>query len=95
MRYKAACLMLGAVVAPFLTISAYLYFSRWPTRWFTATSDYIGLGLSVAAGMAFLLRLPVLVRWRALAAVVYLPTIGAALVFYSLMFVGAVFNDWL
>jgi hypothetical protein len=95
MKRKAGWLVFGAVVVPLLIVSAYLYLSRSPTAWFTSTSDLIGLGVSLAAGAAFLLRLPVAFWTRALAVVLYVPTMGIALASYSMLFVGSVFNDWL
>ena len=92
MKSKVALLVPGAIVAPFLVLSVYLYFSRWPTGWFTATSDFVGLGLSIAAGTVFLLHLPISGWLRVLITVLYLPMIGAALFFYCFMFVGVVFN---
>jgi uncharacterized membrane protein len=95
MKAKSVFLVLGAIAAPFLLISLYLYFSRWPTRWFTSASDFIALGLSLAIGIVFLLRLPVSFGARVAAAICYVPILGAVLIFYSLMLVGFVFNDWL
>lgn len=95
MKSKVALLVPSTIVAPFLVLSVYLYFSRWPTSWFTATSDFVGLGLSIAAGTVFLLHLPISGWLRVLITVLYLPMIGAALFFYCFMFVGVVFDTWL
>jgi hypothetical protein len=40
---------LSAILTPFVTMSAYLWFSRWPVRWFTAVSDYVGMAVAILA----------------------------------------------
>jgi hypothetical protein len=87
--------VVGALVAPPAVMSAYLALSRWPSRWFTAGSDWLFLALSVGVGVAFLARLPLPSVGRMALACMYVAVAGVALVLYSLYFVGFVFDDWL
>ena len=86
--------LLAAGVVPFAVLSCYLMFSRWPTRWFTAASDYIGLIVSVVAGLAFIVSLPIHPSYRIASSFFYILVISAILFFYCFWFVGVVFGDW-
>ena len=87
--------VLGAVFAPFVVLSVWLLFTRWPHRVDTTISDVIALIMSVIIGGTFLAHLPLKVWMRVVLIAVYLP-LGGVLVFcYSLYFVGIIFHDWL
>ena len=85
----------GAVFAPFVLLSAYLVFTRWPSRLDTGTGDWFALIISSLAGATFIALLPVQLVLRAALAVVYVPLSGVILFFYAFYFVGVVFGDWL
>jgi len=95
-KRRASHLVGGAVCLPIAAISIYLWFSRWPARTFTASSDYIALATCVFFGMLFVAFQPSRPAWvRALLTAAYAPLAFAALVIYSLLFVGFAFGDWL
>jgi hypothetical protein len=85
----------GAVFAPFVIFSAYLVFTRWPSRLDTGVGDWFALIISSLAGAAFIALLPVQRVLRAVFAIVYIPLSGVMLFFYAFYFVGMVFRDWL
>ena len=85
----------GAVAAPIAVMSLYLTFSRWPSRIFTTSSDYIFIGLSLAAGAAAICLLPFKASSRAAIILPYILVVGWLLVMFSFMFVGVIFDDWL
>ena len=93
---RAVCLLLmGAVIGPLALMSVYLGFSRWPTRWFTAESDWLLLILSLGVGVVCLARLPIHPLVRVALSCVYVPVGGYVIIMYTLYFVGHVFGDWL
>jgi hypothetical protein len=78
--------------APIIVISVEL----WITRHFNLGStnwDWIGLALSLIAGLCCLWRLPVSVTKRVWLAIVFIPIITVLLWFYALLFVCGVFGD--
>ena len=85
----------GAVLAPLVLFSAYLFFTRWPTRLDSGGTDWIALAISSLAGAAFIALLPVQPVLRTVLAVLYVPLTGVLLFFYGFYFVGVVFGDWL
>ncbi len=85
----------AAIVLPFAVLSAYLFFSRWPSYRFTTFSDYAGLVASVLVGVAFVATMPVRTQVRALSLLIYVPVLCVLLFFYCLLFVGVVFGEWL
>lgn len=82
-------------VLPFAVASVYLWLSRWPSRWFTELSDYTAFAVSIAAFTAAVLMLPLERKKKVLIAVCSVPFLAAALVLFSLVFVGYAFGDWL
>ena len=84
-----------AVLAPFAVMSVYLFLSRWPTRWFTGSTDYAGMAGSLLVFIVCAATLPVRAGIRVATILVLVPVLYCILSVYSLMFVGVVFNDWL
>jgi hypothetical protein len=85
----------AVVTAPFAVVSIYLWLSRWPTRWFTATSDYTAFAIAMIVFGAAVMVLPLERRKKMLIAVCGAPFLAAALTFFAFVFVGAAFGDWL
>ena len=85
----------AAALSPFVLASAYLFFSRWPSYRFTALSDYVGLGLPVLVGAAFVAMLPFPKGLRILFVIFYVPVVAALLFFYTFWFIAVVFHDGL
>ena len=85
----------GAIIAPLLIYSAYLFFSRWPHRVFTTWTDYGFLGISIATGLASLCFLPIRPQVRIPILILYVIAATYAMFFYGFMFIGWVFDDWL
>ena len=92
---RLVCHLVVAVLAPFAVMSAYLVFSRWPSRWFTASTDYAGMAGAVLVFIACIASLPVRSGIRVAAVLVLAPVLYCILTVYSLLFVGFVFQDWL
>lgn len=84
-----------AGLLPFVVLSCYLFFSRWPTRWFTTASDYAGFIVSIVTGLAFIVTLPIHLIYRIASSFFYVFIFWYILAFYALEFVGVVFGDWL
>jgi hypothetical protein len=86
--------LIAAIAAPFLVLSMELLLTRhFNTR--AADWDYVGMGVSLIAGLCCLWKLPTNVVNRVILTIIYVP-FGIALVFYySLVFVCIVFGDCL
>jgi len=88
-------LVAGAVVGPFAVMSLYLFFSRWPTRWFTGSSDYVAISVSALLAAVLIWQMPLRPLVRFALALVAATLLAGLLFLYSFYFVGAVFGDWL
>jgi uncharacterized SAM-binding protein YcdF (DUF218 family) len=86
---------LTTVLIPFVIASVYLWFSRWPTRWFTTASDYIALAVAVAVFVGAVLAMPLERKKKVLIALGGAPVVAAALTVFALVFVSMAFGDWL
>lgn len=71
----------------------YLLITRWPERWFSSESDWIALGFALMIGVAGHLLLPWRPWQKALAILLYIPTMGALLFGLALLFVCGMFGD--
>jgi hypothetical protein len=87
--------LVGAVIAPFLVASAYLFFTRWPSYRFTTFSDYAGLAASVVVGAVFVAILPIRPLQRIVSLIIYVPVLAVLLFFFMLWFMASVFHDGL
>jgi hypothetical protein len=87
--------LVAAVLAPFVSSSVYLIFSRWPSYRFTTFSDYAGLAVSVFIGAAFIATLPISWRQRSLWLLIYIPVFAALLFFFTFWFIAVIFHDGL
>ena len=76
-------------------MSLYLWLSRWPVRTTSIGSDYAAFAGCSVIGAAFIAALPVRPWLRVAAVSLYLPLTYAVLFYYSLLFVGLAFGDWL
>ena len=86
---------LVAVTLPFLVMAVYLWLSRWPTQWCTGASDYIAFALSLIAFVVAVAILPMSGLKRILIAIIFTPAFALALFYFSFLFVGVFFGDWL
>jgi hypothetical protein len=92
---RSIFLLALALGTPVLLFSFYLYFSRWPVRWFTGISDWVAMLLSLTVFMALAWKMP-LHRGALVASIICLtPLLGCFLFFYSLAFVGLFFHSFL
>lgn len=87
--------IVAAVVLPFLINSIYLYFSRWPTEWFTGTTDILFLALSLGSGAALIATLPFRGGMKALLLTIYVPIAGILLFYFTFLFIALAFGDGL
>ena len=94
-KSRFASLLVAAVVAPIVAMSLYLLLSRRPQRIFSISSDYAAFAVCMVIGVALVAALPLRPWLRAAAAAASLPLLYALLFFYSLIFVGVAFGDWL
>jgi hypothetical protein len=92
---RTGVLLLIAAVGPLALISAYLWLSRWPIRWFVAESDIAFSLISVGVGVVCITKLPIHAVGRLVLACLYVPIALFLLVLYALYFVGFMFDDWL
>jgi len=92
-KTKSGTLLL--LLGPLTLATAYLIFSRWPSRWFTATSDYSAIGVALIIGLAGLKLLPLSVAKKLALAILYIPVTFVLLGYYGLSFVCIAFGDCL
>lgn len=84
-----------AIVFPLVLNSIYLYYSRWPVRWFTTQTDLVVLAISVLLGLLFVINLSYDLKWKIIIGALYVVAAAFALGIYSLTFVCFVFGDCL
>jgi len=94
-KFKFSALLAAAVVGPLVTMSFYLWLSRWPKRVYSISSDHVAFAVCMLIGVVLVAALPMRPSLRAAAAVTSLPLLYVLLYFYSLIFVGVAFGDWL
>ncbi len=85
----------AAIGLPIVVMALYLIASRTPVRWFTAWSDYLGVGVAIASGAFFVWKLVPHPRWRTLALLAYALACAGMLFIFSVVFVCAAFGDCL
>jgi hypothetical protein len=86
---------MGAVIAPLVVVSAYLFFSRWPTYRFTTASDFIAFIAALIVGAMFVATFPLRWHHRFFCVIIYAALGWMLLMVYSLCFVGVFFGEWL
>ena len=88
--------MIGAAaVVPLAVFTLYLLSSRWPTRWFSGTSDYLGLAVADASGIVCIWRVIEHPGWRLVCSLMYLLLCSGILILFGFRFVCGVFGDCL
>jgi hypothetical protein len=87
--------MIGAALVPLALFILYLVASRWPTRWFSSTSDYLGLAIAEACGVICIWRIITHPGWRLVASLLYLLLCSGVLILFGFGFVCGVFGDCL
>lgn len=85
--------VIAAILLPFIVEALYLYFSRWPVRWFNGTSDILALAVSLGIGAALLAMMPARPLARTVALVIYVSVAGAMLFFFVFVFLAKIFGD--
>ncbi len=80
---------------PMVVTFIYLFFSRWPERWFTGASDWLAISVAILIGLIGLWALPLKPWYRALATFLYVPAMGALLAYFMLLLVCDMFGDCL
>jgi hypothetical protein len=94
MRRGFAWCLAAAALAPFAVAAIYLFSSR-HEHWNTPTSDNIAGAFSILIGVGFVATFSVRLPTRIFLLLIYIPVLSAALFYFSLAFVGIVFNDWM
>ena len=86
--------LVAATLAPFAITACYIVVTRElivvGTTW-----DFVGLGGSLATGIYCLWQLPISQTACVLSTMIYIPVMGASLVFFSLGFIGQRYNLWI
>ncbi len=95
MQSKTISAILLSLFGPLAAATIYLIFSRWPSRWFTAMSDYSALTIALLVGLGGLVLLPWALTKKIIISVLYIPLTLVVLGYYSLFFVCAAFGDCL
>jgi hypothetical protein len=97
-RFLAAAL----VAFPIAALLIYLSHEKgWnsPYRFFTipelTSNGYVALAICVLPGVVIIATLPFRVHLRILLASIYIPIVAAAVFAFSIVFVGAVFHEYL
>ena len=95
-RTRLVTYSLGAIIAPYLTLSILIVVSVWLKDFLVSgVTLYVGIPLSTVTGAVFIVLLPVK-RWvRLLILVPYLPVVAYLSFFYMLLFVGFVYDEWI
>ncbi len=95
-RTRLVACSLGAIIAPYLTLSIFLVVSVWLKDFLVSgVTLYVGIPLSTVTGAVFIVLLPVK-RWvRLLILVPYLPVVAYLSFFYGFYFIGFVYGDWI
>jgi hypothetical protein len=88
-------LKIGAALVPLALFTLYLLASRWPTRWFSSTSDYLGLAVPDASGIICVWRVIAHPGWRLVSSLMYLLFCSGILILFGFGFVCGVFGDCL
>jgi hypothetical protein len=88
-------LMIGAALVPLAVFTLYLVASRWPARWFSLTSDYLGLAVAGACGVICIWRVIAHPGWRLVVSIIYLLICSGILILFGFGFVCGVFGDCL
>jgi hypothetical protein len=87
--------MIGAALVPLVFFTLYLIASRWPTRWFSSTSDYLGLAVAETGGVICIWRVIAHPVWRLVVSLMYLLVCTGILILFGFGFVCGVFGDCL
>ena len=85
----------AAAFVPMLLVSFYLLVSRSLAPRLGGSADYVAIIVAAACGSAFVWFSGLPQPWRLASSAAYLPLAAIALYWFSLLFVGAVFGDWL
>ncbi len=95
-KIRVSTCFLGAIIAPYLTLSILIVVSQWLKGFlFSGVGLYVGIPLSTVTGAVFIVLLPVK-RWvRLLILVPYLPVVAYLSIYYGLYFVGFVYDEWI
>jgi hypothetical protein len=83
------------IFGPLLATTIYFIVSRWPNDWATGSFDFLAIGVAVCAGLWAIARLNLSTKAKLTIGALYAPLAFAALGFYSLAFVCAVFDNCL
>jgi hypothetical protein len=95
MEVKIKLGLLLSLIAPLVITSLYLTVTRWPSRWFTETSDYSALGFSILVGVFGITMFPWSVTKKFISVIFYTPVAIVFIGYYALSFVCIVFGDCL
>ncbi len=95
-RTRLVTYSLGAIIAPYLTLSILIVVSVWLKDFlFSGVTFYVDIFLSTVTGAVFIVLLPVK-RWvRLLILVPYLPVVAYLSFYHGFYFIGFVYNEWI
>lgn len=79
-------------IGPFVFMAGYLAVSRWPVAWFSSLTDYLAVGAGLAIGLLALHGFDWRGSVKAYVAVVYVLAMATGLIYFSVLFVCAIFG---
>lgn len=85
----------GSVCLPFAEYMGYVYLSHWPHEWFSGASDLAAFTLAILTSFVCVWLIPIRWYWRLVVSVLVVPTIGFALIAYSLYVLCMTFRECL
>lgn len=93
-RQELPWLLFGIGMGPFVVMSVYLVFSRWPIRWATPWFTLAAFFVGMAIGVYCLWRLPLAIEERIALILIYGPVMYILMAFYTLEFASFVFQEY-
>lgn len=93
-RMKVASFVIGIFAGPLALWTICLWLSHLSPRWI-GNLGWLGLLLSIGAGVVCILGLPLSSGWRMILGWLFVPAAGLLLLLYGIYFEGVVYGDWL
>ncbi len=93
-KIRVVACSLGAIVAPYLTLSIFIVLWEWLKDFlFPGATTYVGIPLSIVTGVVFILLLHLKLPARVLVLVLYIALQAYLLFFYVFLFGGVVYGE--
>ena len=80
---------------PVIIATLYFSLSRWPLSWFTTSTDYIAVLISLLVGLVGIKLKPWNIKTKTITSLIYVPVVIVGISFYGLVLICALFNSCL